>query len=101
MSEEEIIIITKPRAARARTDFVGWHLRWSTWLGVGGGLLALLGDSLRGAAQAFIAMPAEWRALFPDWLGSVLVIAGVALGFLVPIATSLKQRRFQPKDDAQ
>lgn len=64
---------------RERFDFDGVLRRASTWLsGVSAGSLI-----------AFAALPAEIKAVFPDW---TLLALGLAAVVLVPVATSYLQK---------
>lgn len=62
-----------------------WYLKWSTWL-------AALALALDGAAAAFMAGPPEWKAGFPPALGLWLLMAGMGVKALIPVATSVAQK---------
>lgn len=67
-----------------------WRRKWSTWL-------AGLSGACAAGAGAFILFPAEWKALFPDWLAVGFVTVGVISAALVPIATSISQTKLAGK----
>lgn len=73
------------------TDFTNWARRLSTWL-------AALSASATAAAGAFVLMPAEWRASFPDWAGATCTVVAVASAALIPLATSYRQKSLQSDD---
>lgn len=68
-----------------RFDFTDMLAKASTWL-------ALLSTASGAALIAYAAMPERAQALFPDW--TLAALGGLAVGsaFLVPVATSFKQR---------
>lgn len=75
-------------------DFTNWSKRASTWL-------AALSASATAAAGAFVLMPAEWRASFPDWAGATCTIVAVASAALIPLATSYRQKALAKDDTDQ
>lgn len=77
-----------------RFDFYGVMARLSTWLG-------LLTLAQGGAMIAFSQAPPEWKALLSPNVGGYLLIGMMATGALTPIATSFKQKAFQPDDTDQ
>lgn len=77
-----------------RFDFYGVMAKISTWLG-------LLTLAQGGAMIAFSQAPPEWKALLPDRIGGFLLIGMMACGALTPVASSFKQKRFQPDDTDQ
>lgn len=86
--EEEIIIITPPPKKKVEMveDAYLWAHKWSTWL-------AVLSASAAAGLAAYAVMPARVQNLMPDWaLGS---LGGVAIvsALLVPLATSIKQKK--------
>lgn len=89
MSEEEIIIVLPPTKPK-RFDFSGVMARASTWLG-------LLTLAQGGAMIAFSQAPPEWKAQLPAYVGGYLLIGMMLTGAATPIATSFKQKRFQPE----
>lgn len=77
---------TKPKKIEMVEDAFLWAHKWSTWL-------AVLSASAAAGLAAYAIMPARVQALMPDWaLGS---LGGVAIvsALLVPVATSIKQRK--------
>jgi len=65
-----------------------WRRKASTWL-------AGIAASCAAGAGAFLVMPPEWKALFPDWLAIGFVVVGVVSAALVPLATSISQSKLQ------
>lgn len=61
-------------------------------------LLALLSASATAGLGAYALLPERVQASFPDW--SLVTLGAVAVGsaLLIPVATSFKQKRFQPDD---
>ncbi|MBB4126235.1 hypothetical protein GGR77_001525 [Xanthomonas translucens] len=70
---------------RHRFDFAGWASRISTWL-------AVMAACAAGALGAYAVMPERVQNLMPEWL--LIALGAIAMGaaFLVPVATSFKQR---------
>lgn len=69
-------------------DRFNWHGvagRASTWL-------ATLAAAAATALGAYALMPERAQQLFPEW--ALIVLGGLAVGgaFLVPVATSFKQK---------
>lgn len=77
-----------------RFNFRGWAARISTWLG-------LLTLAQGGAMIAFSQAPPEWKAMLPPNIGGYLLYGMMAAGALTPIASSFKQKRFEPDDTDQ
>ena len=99
MSEEEEIIQKLPPdpppppppprklLGRELTPDAGrWASKWSTQL-------AVLALGLDAVVAAFIAGPPEWRAGFPVAAGVGLLILSMVAKGLIPLATSLQQRK--------
>lgn len=61
-------------------------------------LLALLSASATAGLGAYALLPERVQASFPDW--SLVTLGAVAVGsaLLIPVATSFRQKRFQPDD---
>lgn len=74
-----------------RFDFYGVAARLST-------LLALLSASATAGLGAYALLPSRVQASFPDW--SLVTLGAVAVGsaLLIPVATSFRQKRFQPDE---
>lgn len=68
-----------------RFDFAGWAGRISTWL-------ALVSAAATAALGAYALMPERAQLAFPDWALITLGAMAVGSAFLVPVATSFKQR---------
>lgn len=70
---------------RARFDFSHMMARASTWL-------AMLSGSATASLGAYALMPERVQGLFPD--AALVSLGGLAVGaaFLIPVATSFKQR---------
>lgn len=62
--------------------------RLSTWA-------TLVGMSLNAAAAWFIAAPSEWKQELPSWVGLGLLLSGLFVSALVPLATSYSQKNLQ------
>lgn len=61
-------------------------------------LLALLSASATAGLGAYALLPERVQASFPDW--SLVTLGAVAVGsaLLIPVATSFRQKRFQPDE---
>ena len=68
-----------------RFDFDGVLKRLSTWL-------AVASAAATAALGAYALMPERARNLFPEWALITLGALAVGSAFLVPVATSFKQR---------
>lgn len=70
---------------RHRFDFSGLARRISTWL-------ALLSAAATAALGAYALMPQRAQDVFPEWV--LITLGGLAVGsaFLVPVATSFRQK---------
>jgi hypothetical protein len=68
-----------------RFDFTSWMARASTWL-------AMLSAASTASLGAYALMPERVQNAFPD--GVLVGLGGMAIGaaFLIPVATSFKQR---------
>ncbi len=68
-----------------RFNWQGVAGRASTWL-------ATVAAAAAGALGAYALMPERAQALFPEW--GLIALGGLAVGgaFLVPVATSFKQK---------
>lgn len=62
-----------------------WRRKWSTWLA--GAAIAL-----DAAAAYFVAAPVEWRTAFPPGTGLTLLLIGMGIKGLIPLATSIQQK---------
>lgn len=73
-------------AIKHRFDFSNLLIRASTWL-------ALLSAASTAALGAYALMPERVQNIFPEW--ALVALGGMAVGaaFLIPVATSFKQRR--------
>lgn len=69
----------------ARFDFTNIMARASTWL-------ALLSAASTAALGAYALMPERVQTLAPDWALGALGAMAVGAAFLIPVATSFKQR---------
>ncbi|WP_369040024.1 hypothetical protein [Stenotrophomonas maltophilia] len=70
---------------KERFNWQGVAGRASTWLGT-------LAGAAAAALGAYALMPERAQTLFPEW--GLIVLGGLAVGgaFLVPVATSFKQK---------
>ncbi len=70
---------------RHRFDFSNIMARASTWL-------ALLSAASTASLGAYALLPQRAQDVFPEWL--LISLGGMAVGaaFLIPVATSFKQR---------
>jgi len=68
-----------------RFDFSGLARRISTWL-------ALLSAAATAALGAYALMPARAQDVFPEWVLITLGALAVGSAFLVPVATSFRQK---------
>lgn len=90
----ELILSTKPKKVEMVEDAYLWAHKWSTWL-------AVLSASAAAGLAAYAVMPSRVQNLMPDWaLGS---LGGVAIvsALLVPVATSIKQRKLVARVEAE
>lgn len=73
-------------SAGGRFNFAGLSRRISTWL-------AVISAAATAGLGAYALMPKRAQDLFPEW--TLITLGAMAVGsmFLVPIATSFKQRR--------
>lgn len=71
-----------------RFEFEGVLRRVSTWL-------AVLAAGATAALGAYALMPERAQNLFPEWALITLGALAVGSAFLVPVATSFKQRGLQ------
>lgn len=74
------------------------HFNWSGVAARFSTLLALLSASATAGLGAYALLPERVQASFPDW--SLVTLGAIAVGsaLLIPVATSFKQKRFQPED---
>lgn len=72
----------------SRFQFEGVLRRLSTWL-------AATSASATAALGAYALMPARVQELFPEWALLVLGVLAVGSAFLIPVATSFKQRSLE------
>ena len=75
-------------------DAKQWHLKWSTWL-------ALAAASSAGGLGAYAMAPARAQDMVPDWALGTLITIAIISAVLVPVATSLSQRKLEGGNDAQ
>ena len=71
-----------------RFDFDGVLKRLSIWL-------AVLSASATAALGAYALMPERAQNLFPEWALITLGALAVGSAFLVPVATSFRQKSLQ------
>ncbi len=72
----------------SRFQFEGVLRRLSTWL-------AATSASATAALGAYALMPTRVQDLFPEWALLVLGVLAVGSAFLIPVATSFKQRSLE------
>ena len=74
-----------------RFNWQGVAGRASTWLGT-------LAGAAAASLGAYALLPERAQNLFPEW--GLIVLGGLAVGgaFLVPVATSFKQKPKRPKE---
>lgn len=78
---------------RHRFDFTSWMARASTWL-------AMLSAASTASLGAYALMPDRVQAAIPDAV--LMALGGLAIGaaFLIPVATSFKQRNLSRSSKA-
>jgi hypothetical protein len=76
----------KPKRVELTADARLWARKWSTWL-------AVLSASAGAGLAAYAVMPARVQGLMPDWALMVLGGFSVVSALLVPVATSIQQRK--------
>lgn len=90
MSEEEEVIVitppTKPKRVALTDDAYLWAHKWSTWL-------AVLSAAAAAGLGAYAVMPARVQGLMPDWALATLGGVAIVSALLVPVATSIQQRK--------
>lgn len=74
-------------------DWKNVHKRLSTWL-------AALSLSATGALGAYAMFPERLQGLVPGWVLGVLGAIAMGSAFLIPLATSYKQKGLQTGGDA-
>ena len=92
--EEEVIIIADPPPPPPRkllgreltADAGRWASKWSTWL-------AVLSAMATAGLGAYALQPARAQELVPEWALAVLSVTAVLSAVLIPLATSLQQRK--------
>jgi hypothetical protein len=74
-----------------RFDWYGVMARLST-------TLALLSASATAGLGAYALLPERVQSSFPEWSLLTLGVIAVGSALLIPVATSFKQKRFQPDE---
>ena len=77
----------------ARFDWSHLFARVSTWL-------ALVSAAATAALGAYALMPQRVQDVFPEWVLIVLGGMAVSAAFLIPVATSFKQRGIARANDS-
>lgn len=77
---------TKPKKVEMVEDAFLWAHKWSTWL-------ALASASAAAGLAAYAIMPNRVQNLMPDWALATLGGVAIVSALLVPLATSIKQKK--------
>jgi hypothetical protein len=77
---------TKPKKIEMVEDAWLWAHKWSTWL-------AVLSASAAAGLAAYAIMPLRVQNLMPDWALATLGGVAIVSALLVPLATSVKQKK--------
>jgi len=85
---------TKPKKVEMAPDAFLWAHKWSTWL-------AMLAASASAGLGAHAIMPARVQNLMPDWALATLGAVAILSALLVPVATSIKQRKLVARVEAE